>query len=128
MHLPDQVLRQYGYMQTIPPPPLVQDMAIFQSVNARWVHFVDNVVTALVPAVGPNACTEHYIAWYSSVSHPYLIRLDDEGHRRSRSRSRSHSHSHSHSHDDDQPTSSSQQQPHACSVFLYIDILFFDYI
>jgi len=62
MHLPDRVLRQYGYMQTIPPPPPVQDMVAFKTVNARWVHFVDNVVTALIPAVGLYTCTEDYIA------------------------------------------------------------------
>ena len=77
-------------------------------VNARWVHFVDNVVTALIPAVGPHACIEDYIAWYSPVSHPFLIRCDEEGD--CRSQSRSHSHSHSHSHDDDQLATSSQQQ------------------
>jgi len=61
MHLLDWVLRQYGYMQTIPPPPLVQDMVAFETVNARWVHFVDNVVTALIPTVDPHACMEDYI-------------------------------------------------------------------
>ena len=35
MHLPDRVLRQYGYMQTIPPPPPLQDMTIFNTVNAH---------------------------------------------------------------------------------------------
>jgi len=72
MHLPDRVLRQYGYMQTIPPPPPVQDVVAFETVNTCWVHFADNVATALIPAVGPYACTKDYIAWYSRVSHPYL--------------------------------------------------------
>jgi len=113
MHLPDRVLRQYGYMQTIPPPPLVQDMVAFHTVNACWVHFVDNVVTSMIPAVHPHACTENYIDWYSRVSHPYLIRHDDEGDRRSRS----------HSEDEDQPASLSQQHQHACPVFYYIEII-----
>jgi len=110
-------------MHTIPPPPLVQDMVAFKTVNARWVHFADNVVTALIPTICLHACTKDYTAWYSRVSHPYLIRHDDEGDRRNRRSS----HSHSHSHDDDQPASSSQQQ-HACLVFHYINILLFDYI
>jgi len=128
MHLPDRVLRQYGYMQSIPPPPPVQDMTAFETVNARWVHFADNVVTALIPAVGPYACIEDYIAWYSRVSHSYLIRCDEERDRRSRSRSHSHSYSHSHSHDDDQPATSSQQQSQPASVFHYIYILIFDFL
>jgi len=103
MHLPDRVLRQYGYMQTIPPPPPLQDMAVFNTVNARWVHFSDNVVTALIPSVGPHACTEDYIAWYTHVSYPYVIRCDDEGDRGGCRRS------HSHSHDEDLPASSSQK-------------------
>jgi len=126
MHLPDRVLRQYGYMQTISPPPPVQDMVAFETVNARWIHFADNVVTALIPVVGPHACIEDHIACYSRVSHPYLIRGDEEGDRRSRSRS--HSLSHSHSHDDDQPATSSQQQSQPASVFHYIHILIFDFI
>jgi len=122
MHLPDRVLRQYGYMQTIPPPPPLQDMAAFNTVNVRWVHFSDNVVTALIPSVGPHACSEDYIAWYTCVSHPYVIKCDDEGDRGGCSRSRSHSHSH----DEDLPASSSQQQPP--SVFDYIDIFYFYFI
>jgi len=81
-----------------------------------------NVVTALIPAVGPHACIEDYIVWYSRVSHPYLIRYDEEGDRRS------NNHSHSHSHDDDQPATSSHQQLQPASVFHYIRILIFDFI
>jgi len=93
-------------MQTIPPPPPIQDMAAFNMVNARWVHFSDNVVTALIPSVGPHACSEGYIAWYTRVSHPHVIRCDEEADSCSRNRSRSHSHSH----DEDLLASSSLQQ------------------
>ena len=58
-------------------------MTTFHIVNVRWVHFVDNVVTALISAVGPHACTKDYINWYSRVSHPYCIRREDEGDRHS---------------------------------------------
>jgi len=120
MHLSDRVLRQYGYMQTISHPPPLQDMTAFNAVNAHWVHFSDNVVTVLIPSVGPHACSEDYIAWYTHVSHPYVIRCDEEAGRRSRSRSRSHSH------DEDLLASSAQQQPP--SVFDYINIIDFYFI
>jgi len=103
MHLPNLLLPQYGYIQTIPSPPLVQDMAAFHTVNVRLVHFVDNVVTSLIPALHPHACTKDYIDWYNRVSHLYLIRRDDEGDRPHVPPRRC-----SRIEDEDQPASSSQ--------------------
>ena len=56
--------------------------------------------------------------WFSRVSHPYLIRRDDEGdcpHVPPRRRSRSE--------DEDELVSSSQQHQRACPVLYYITIV-----
>jgi len=105
-------------MQTIPSPPLVVDNAAYQMVNVQWVNFPDFVLTNVIHAVEPHACTDEYMEWFRRVSHPYIIRRQDQRHRPLSPPRR-----HRRSDDEDEPPSMSQQHDHACPVLYYVDII-----
>ena len=105
-------------MQTIPSSPLVTDNAAYQMVNVQWVNFPDFVLTNVIHVVKPHACTDEYMEWFRRVTHPYIIRRQDQRHRplsAPRRRRRSE--------DEDEPPSMSQQHDHACPVLYYVDII-----
>ena len=39
---PERVLRQFGYIQTIPPPP-VTGLLSYKDIDDWWMHFRDHV-------------------------------------------------------------------------------------
>jgi len=62
---PERVLRQFGYIQSIPPPPVSASLS-YDDINDRWVHFADHVL-----AVG-ELCAD-YMEWFFRISHPFMI-------------------------------------------------------
>ena len=40
---PERVLRQFGYIQSIPPPP-VSALLSYDDIDDMWMHFSDHVV------------------------------------------------------------------------------------
>jgi len=51
MHLPERVLRQYGFVQMIPCHPSVhlQGEQSIEELDRRWIHFVAHVVQGVTP-------------------------------------------------------------------------------
>jgi len=123
-HMPERVLRQYGYEQTVPRSPTTIDSADMSVIDERWLHFAEHLVTGMVAATSASACVGDYMVWYRSVSHPYILPSGEEG------RPSVLPHQHCHNLDEGgRPTPS--QQEHACSVshlvhiyplFIYHDV------
>lgn len=65
-------------METVPPPPLVHDIGVYETVDAWWLHFADYLVTFMVVATEPHACSDDYMDWFRCVSHPYIIWHDEQ--------------------------------------------------
>jgi len=87
----DRVLRQFGYEQRIPDVVLPYDGAVFETIDYRWLHFADHLVSGLTPASEPHAFSDDYMDWFMRISHPFITPgAEDEAPRvPSRRRSRS---------------------------------------
>jgi hypothetical protein len=72
-YLPKRVLRQFGYVQYIPPPPpifvTVEDV---DDMWDRWEEHLLGVVDLTLVGVDPGECVDGYKAWFIWVSHPYM--------------------------------------------------------
>ncbi|KAH1254510.1 Protein MAIN-LIKE 2 [Glycine max] len=62
---PERVVRQFGYIQTVPPPP-VRDSLTGTDIDDRWVHFSDHVVPIGELSVVPG-----------QISHPFVTPTED---------------------------------------------------
>jgi len=79
---------QFGFVQTIPRPPLLVELGNLATVEDRWTHFHDHVIRWLTHVSEPHDCSSDYMGWYTCMSHPYLIPGSDSdavGRRRRRS-------------------------------------------
>ena len=78
-HMPERVLRQYGYVQTIPAHPRDSRAQALtpQQMDERWMHFSSYVAQTRNVARYPSQCATGYIDWYYSISHPYIIPPED---------------------------------------------------
>lgn len=80
-YLPERCLRQFGYVQYVPPPP--PDPHTF-NVDAEWINYHSSVCRVIEGALSvtyPFEVTETYMEWYYNVSHPRLICPADDPHR-----------------------------------------------
>ena len=76
-HLPERVLRQYGYVQTRPRPPTHILRLAAEDVAHAFMEFALHVLSLqqkgdLVPDGEPWAHSRGYIRWFIRVSHPIL--------------------------------------------------------
>ncbi|XP_068492352.1 uncharacterized protein [Phaseolus vulgaris] len=80
LHMPERVLRQYGYTQIIPRNPSVLGHGHLDTneMDRRWLHFNYYVIHDYVIAPHPDACVQEYMAWFTSISHPYVINTDED--------------------------------------------------
>ncbi|KAK2421162.1 protein MAIN-LIKE [Trifolium repens] len=81
-HLPERVLRQYGYVQTIPRPPAAAAPSGL-TVDKIDQVFMEEMEERLIDQEMRGAAVENpwdhqpgYIAWYYKVSHPKMLRLE----------------------------------------------------
>ncbi|KAI5435190.1 hypothetical protein KIW84_021854 [Lathyrus oleraceus] len=73
-YLPDRCLRQFGYRQYVPSPPLDCMMAI--DIDVDWIGYHQSVIAVIRPttlATTPSNVEDGYLEWYYCVSHPRLV-------------------------------------------------------
>ncbi|KAL5194276.1 Protein MAIN-LIKE 1 [Glycine soja] len=68
---PERVVRQFGYTQTIPAPP-VDSWVSYDDIHDRWMHYEDHIVPAGEVCIVPGACSSDYIDWFFCISHPFM--------------------------------------------------------
>ena len=108
-YLSDRVLRQFGYEQRIPAAAMRFDGGVLETIDDRWLHFADHLVTGLTLASEPFACSEDYMDWFIRISHPYISPRAEDDRLHVAFRHLAHS-----SVDRDPPPP--PQQDHVCSV------------
>ncbi|KAL5191557.1 Protein MAIN-LIKE 2 [Glycine soja] len=67
---PERVVRQFGYIQTVPPPP-VRDSLTGTDIDDRWVHFSDHVVPIGELSVVPGQVAPDYMELFFSYFAPF---------------------------------------------------------
>ncbi|KAL5190512.1 Protein MAIN-LIKE 2 [Glycine soja] len=65
---PERVLRQFGYIQSIPLPPVSASLS-YDDIDDRWMHFSNHVVAVVELCV----VSADYMEWFFQISHPFLI-------------------------------------------------------
>eukprot|EP00256_Glycine_max_P031646 XP_006575818.1 protein MAIN-LIKE 1-like [Glycine max] len=68
----ERVLRQFGYIQSIPPPPVSASLS-YNDIDDRWMHFVDHVLAVGELCVVPRQVSTDYMEWFFFISHPFII-------------------------------------------------------
>ncbi|XP_014522490.1 protein MAIN-LIKE 1-like [Vigna radiata var. radiata] len=77
-HLPERVLRQFGFQQSIPrDPPVVADANILTT-NDAWLDYHDHVVRGVFIGRFPSDCVDGHLPWFRMISHPYIIPIADD--------------------------------------------------
>eukprot|EP00256_Glycine_max_P060674 XP_014629581.1 uncharacterized protein LOC102669294 [Glycine max] len=69
---PEQVLRQFGYLQTVPLPP-VCDSLTGDDIDDRWLHFSDHLVPSGELCVVPGQVAPDYMEWFFRILHPFVM-------------------------------------------------------
>ncbi|PNY18144.1 otubain, partial [Trifolium pratense] len=77
-YLPERVLWQFGYIQTIPrhPHAAANPLTIVPQINQHWLQHMDRVLTTGMlgsSAARPSDTAPGYITWYYDISHPHII-------------------------------------------------------
>ncbi|KAH1265507.1 Protein MAIN-LIKE 2 [Glycine max] len=73
---PEWVVRQMGYIQTVPPSP-VRDSLTGTDIDDRWVHFLDHVAPTRELCVVPGQVAPDYMEWFFQISHPFVTPKED---------------------------------------------------
>ncbi|KAL5149649.1 Protein MAIN-LIKE 1 [Glycine soja] len=68
---PERVVRQFGYTQTIPSPP-VDSWVSYDDIHDRWMHYEDHIVPAGEVCVVPGQCSSDYMDWFFRISHLFI--------------------------------------------------------
>ncbi|KAH1192572.1 hypothetical protein GmHk_19G053776 [Glycine max] len=68
---PERVVRQFGYIQSIPPPPVSARLSQDQ-IDDRWMEFADHLLPAGQPCLVPGQVSADYIKWFFRISHPFM--------------------------------------------------------
>ncbi|KAL5133743.1 Protein MAIN-LIKE 1 [Glycine soja] len=69
---PERVVRQFGYIQSIPSPPVSARLS-HDDINDRWMHFAEHVLPAGELCLVPGQVSADYMEWFFRISHPFMI-------------------------------------------------------
>ncbi|XP_028190083.1 serine/threonine-protein phosphatase 7 long form homolog [Glycine soja] len=72
----ERVLRQFGYLQTVPPPP-VCDSLTGDDIDDQWLNFPDHLVPSGELCVVPRQVAADYMEWFFRISHPFVTRTEE---------------------------------------------------
>jgi len=70
-HPPERVVRQFGYVQTIPPQPTSVRLS-FEDIDNRWMHYSEHLVAAGQICLVPEQCASDYMDWFFRISHLFM--------------------------------------------------------
>jgi len=73
---PGWVLRQFGYLQMVPPPPIC-DSLTGDDIDDRWLNFPDHLVPSGELCVVPGQVVPDYMEWFFRISHPFITRTEE---------------------------------------------------
>ncbi|KAL5162045.1 Protein MAINTENANCE OF MERISTEMS [Glycine soja] len=68
---PERVVRQFGYIQSIPPPPVSARLSHDQ-IDDRWMEFADHLLPAGQLCLVPGQVSADYMEWFFRISHPFM--------------------------------------------------------
>ncbi|XP_028208378.1 uncharacterized protein LOC114391586 [Glycine soja] len=68
---PERVVRQFGYTQTIPAPP-VDSWVSYDDIHDKWMHYSDHIIPAGEVCTVPGQCASNYMDWFFRISHPFM--------------------------------------------------------
>ena len=71
IHRPERVVRQFGYVQTIPPHSPGSRLSL-EDIDDMWMHFSDYLAPVGQICVVLGQCASNYIHWFYMISHPFL--------------------------------------------------------
>ncbi|KAL5128564.1 Protein MAIN-LIKE 1 [Glycine soja] len=69
---PERVVRQFGYIQSIPPPPVSAQLSHDQ-IDDRWMQFADHLLPAGQLCLVLGQVSADYMDWFFRISHPLMI-------------------------------------------------------
>ncbi|XP_040869448.1 uncharacterized protein [Glycine max] len=69
---PERVVRQFGYIQSIPLPPLSARLS-HDDIDDRWMHFAEHVLPVGELCLVPGQVYADYMEWFFRISHPFMI-------------------------------------------------------
>jgi len=70
-HQPKRVVRQFGYVQTIPPHPIAHFLCI-EDIDDRWIQFSEYIAPMGQICVAPEQCLSYYKKWFYMIFHPFM--------------------------------------------------------
>ena len=68
---PERVVRQFGYIQTIP-LPLITALLSYDEIDDWWMHFGDHLAPAGEICVIPGQVLVDYMDWFFQISHRFI--------------------------------------------------------
>ncbi|XP_057416904.1 protein MAIN-LIKE 1-like [Lotus japonicus] len=74
-HLPERVLRQFGYIQDVPrhPSEIQTTGSLAETADAAYADFVPHLRPQGIPVTHSGEAVEEYMRWYGGVSHRFII-------------------------------------------------------
>ncbi|KAH1257223.1 Protein MAIN-LIKE 1 [Glycine max] len=69
---PERVVRQFGYIQSIPSPPVSARLSHDQ-IDDRWMQFANHLLPAGQVCLVPGQGSADYMEWFFHISHPFMI-------------------------------------------------------
>ncbi|KAH1256356.1 hypothetical protein GmHk_03G006528 [Glycine max] len=69
---PERVVRQFGYIQSIPPSPVSARLS-HDDIDDRWMHFAEHVLPAGELCLVLGQVSANYMEWFFRISHLFMI-------------------------------------------------------
>ncbi|KAH1199037.1 hypothetical protein GmHk_18G052489 [Glycine max] len=67
----ERVVRHFGYIQTIPPPPISATLS-YEDIDDKWMHYSDHLAAAGQIFLMPRQCSGDYMEWFFRISHSFI--------------------------------------------------------